>query len=433
MTIRLTDPLRLPCGVEIPNRLCKAAMTEGLADPDNRVTDRHLRLYETWADSGVGLSLSGNIHVDRRYLERAGNIVVDGNGGLDRLAELARIGTRGGTQFWAQINHPGRQSPASVCPEPLAPSPIPVDLKGAEFAMPREATEDDIQDIIERFVHVAETVKRCGFTGVQVHAAHGYLLSSFLSPRANRRTDRWGGSLENRARLLLEICTRVRKAVGPAFPVSVKLNSADFQQGGFSHEESLEVLRMLDEPGVDLVELSGGNYEDPAVLFGDRDPSDRPVRESTRRREAYFLSFAEAARRVWQKPLMVTGGFRTRAAMEAALNAGELDMIGVARPLVGDPTCTARLLDGSADELPRWENDLMPMSGSDMPDVDEATLRTANTFGHLGWFYMNIFHLGDGSPPATGTSLAETLQVYPAMEAAVVEQWRSPWKTTQEE
>lgn len=427
MTVSINDPLRLPCGVTLPNRLCKAAMTEGLADPDNRVTERHLRLYETWGGSNVGLSISGNIHVDRRYLERAGNIVVDDNGGLEELSQLARLATAGGNQFWAQINHPGRQSPATVCPQPLAPSAIPVDLKGAEFNTPRAATEADIEDIIERFVHVADVVKSCGFTGVQIHAAHGYLLSSFLSPRANQRTDRWGGSLENRARLLLEICRRTRAVVGADYPVAVKLNSADFQQGGFSHAESLEVLRMLDDASVDLVELSGGNYEDPAVLFGDRDANDRPVRESTRQREAYFLSYASDARQVWPKPLMVTGGFRSRAAMVSALEAGDLDLIGIARPLVGDPTCTARLLEGSIDALPRYENELLPLTPNEMPDADEASLRTANTFGHLGWFYMNIFRLGDGRPPATDVSLAETLQLYPPMEEAVVRQWHSPW------
>ncbi|MDT0634470.1 NADH:flavin oxidoreductase/NADH oxidase family protein [Spectribacter hydrogenoxidans] len=426
---RITDPITLPCGIELPNRLAKAAMTEGLADPQNRATDRHLNLYNYWAASHVGLSLSGNIHVDRRYLERVGNVAVDGNGGLDELKAMAAAGSQNGTQFWAQISHAGRQSPADICAEPLAPSASAVHMPGAEFNTPRAATEDDIADVIERFVHAAETARACGFGGIQVHAAHGYLLSEFLSPLTNQRNDRWGGSLENRARLLTEIVTRVRKAVGPAFPIAVKLNSADFQKGGFSPEDSREVLRMLDDLGVDLVELSGGNYEDPVLLFGDNDANGRPVRESTRQREAYFLDFAREAREVWQKPLMVTGGFRTAKAMNVALAAGELDMIGIGRPLVGDPACTARLLDGSADSLPRFEDRLQPVGPDALPELDEATRLTANTFGHLGWFYMNIFRIGDGESPAIDATMLDSIQQFPPLEQAVVERWESPWQS----
>lgn len=427
MTIKLTDPLLLPCGVELSNRLCKAAMTEGLADAQNRASDRHLRLYESWAAARVGLSLSGNIHIDRRHLERAGNIAVDGNGGEESLARLVRTVRADGTQFWAQINHAGRQSPAPLCPQPIAPSPVQLQMKGAHFVAPREATEAELVDIIRRFAQVAEVTKGCGFTGAQIHAAHGYLLSEFLSPLANRRNDRWGGSLENRARLLVEVCRAVREAVGPDYPISVKLNSADLQKGGFSHDESLTVLQILDAENVDLVEISGGNYEDAGLLFGDKDANGRVLRDSTRRREEYFLDYARKARQVRRKPLMVTGGFRSRAAMEAALESGELDMIGLARPLVCDPASAARLLDGSDEALPRFEDRLRPLQAQDMPDLDEDTLKTVNIFGHLGWFYMNIFHIGAGQPPRLDATLADSARDYPPMEEAVINDWDSPW------
>lgn len=427
MVAKLTDSLLLPCGVELPNRLCKAAMTEGLADAQNRSSDSFIRLYEHWAASKVGLSLSGNIQIDRRHMERAGNIAIDGNGGESQLTELVNAVQADGTPFWAQLSHAGRQSPAEICPEPIAPSAVKLGIEAKQFATPREATEEDIADIIRRFAHAAEISKRCGFSGVQLHGAHGYLLSSFLSPQINHRKDRWGGSLDNRARLLVEACRAVREAVGPDYPVSVKLNSADFQKGGFSEAESLQVLGVLDAEGVDLVEISGGSYEVGAMLLGDKDGNGRIMRESTRRREAYFLDYAHKARHAWHKPLMITGGFRSRAAMESALTKGELDMIGIGRPIVCDPGCTARLLDGSDEALPRFEDGLQPLGADEMPGIDEKTRENINAFSHLGWFYMNIYDIGAGRSPRATASLAEAAQQYPPMEKAVTEAWDSPW------
>lgn len=427
MNVKITDPLMLPCGVEIPNRLCKAAMTEALADPQNRAGDQYLRLYDYWRAAEVGLSLSGNIHVDRRYLERAGNIAIDDNGGEAELQKLTQLVTADGTQFWAQISHAGRQSPGAICPEPIAPSPIQLNVKGADFRRPREITEAEIHDVIDRFVRAAQVCKRCGFTGVQIHSAHGYLLSSFLSPLTNQRKDKWGGSMQNRARLLREICAAVRETVGAGYPIAVKLNSADFQRGGFSEDESLQVLGMLDKLGVDLVEISGGNYEQTTVLFNNKDANGKVIRKSTVEREAYFLEYADKARQVWQRPLMITGGFRSKAVMEAALSKGELDMIGIARPLVCSPGCTARLLSGQVDSLPRYEDELVPVTPEQMPKIDEATRLTVNTFGHLGWFYMNLYHIGAGREPKLKASLLDALREHPVMDQAVIDQWDSPW------
>ena len=198
-------------------------MTEGLADRHDHATPAHQRLYQTWAQGGAALLLSGNIMVDRRYLERAGNVVVEDASGLDQLRAWADAVHQGGSQLWAQISHPGRQCPRLVNLTPLAPSEVQLNLAG-NFGRPRAATEADIADIIARFANAAALVQQAGFDGVQVHGAHGYLLSQFLSARTNQRQDRWGGSVENRAQLLLEVVRAVRQQVGPRFPVAVKLN-----------------------------------------------------------------------------------------------------------------------------------------------------------------------------------------------------------------
>ena len=287
----LAAPFGLPCGRQVKNRLVKAAMTEGLADGRNRATDRHVELYRRWANGGAGALLTGNVQVDRRYLERAGNIVIDGPQDESQLAGLeamAEAGTTGGTELWMQISHAGRQTPALIATEPVGPSAVQLAIPGGRFGKPRALNEDEILNIIDRFAHAAGIARQTGFTGVQVHGAHGYLLSEFLSPRANKRDDRWGGSIENRARLLLETVRAVRSAVGTDMVVAVKLNSADFQKGGFSFEDCLAVIEMLNDEGLDVLEISGGNYEQPRLLGIDglEPVFSEKVRESTRAREA---------------------------------------------------------------------------------------------------------------------------------------------------
>ena len=222
-SVNIESALKLPCGVEVKNRICKAAMTEGLADEQNRATDKHVTLYSRWAEGGAGILLTGNIQIDHRYLERPGNVVVEGkqsNEQLSRLRAYAEAGTKNNTHLWAQISHAGRQTPAAVAPTPVGPSDIQLKMPGAAFGKPRALEHDEILDIIARFAHTAKVLQDSGFTGVQLHGAHGYLISEFLSPDINTRTDEWGGSLENRARLLLESIRAVRKAVGDKFPVA---------------------------------------------------------------------------------------------------------------------------------------------------------------------------------------------------------------------
>ena len=353
----LNSRLVLPCGASVENRLCKAAMTEGLADAGNRATARHVTLYRRWAEGGAAVLLTGNVQVDRRYLERAGNITIDGPQDRSQLAALeamAEAGTTSGAHLWMQISHAGRQTPKLIATEPVGPSEIPVALPGGRFGKPRALRVMRFAMSLSALRLPPASRNRRGFTGVQVHSAHGYLLSEFLSPRVNVRDDEWGGCLENRARLLLDTVRAVRARVGPDFPVTVKLNSADFQKGGFSFDDCLHVIEMLNEEGLDLLEVSGGNYEQPKLMGirGLEPVFEEKVQESTRAREAYFFDYAVAASQVAKMPLMVTGGFRSAQGMGEALSGGDVDMIGLARPLCVDPNFPAKIMSGELQEAP---------------------------------------------------------------------------------
>jgi len=394
----LSQKLTLPCGAVLPNRIAKAAMTEGLATPQGVPTPALNRLYGLWSDGGAGMLLSGNIQVDADHLERPGNVIIDREPDAamrSALASWAEAATRNGNHFWAQISHAGRQTQKNVNRHPKAPSAVKVDLPGGQFGEPIALTVAEIEDIVRRFGICAAAVKEAGFTGVQVHAAHGYLLSQFLSPRSNQRTDQYGGELNNRARMLLEAVKTVREAVGPDFPVAVKLNSADFQKGGFAFEDSLQVVQWLEEAGVDLIEISGGSYEQPKLLGveGLEKEEKQNVAASTLIREAYFVDFSLAMKDKISIPLMVTGGFRRRDAMEQAITSGSADLVGVGRPMCVMTDAPTRLLQG-LDELPRYENQLSMFPPWLAFLNKNKTLRTMATFGIQYWFYAQLDALG---------------------------------------
>jgi 2,4-dienoyl-CoA reductase-like NADH-dependent reductase (Old Yellow Enzyme family) len=405
MTAFLSQPLELPCGAILPNRLAKAAMSEGMADADNHATTRLNALYGRWAHAGAGLLLSGNIQVDRWHLERPGNIVLDDERGLTVLGELARIGKSGGAHFWAQLSHTGRQVDGAINPEPLAPSRVEIDMvrgAGFSFAPPRAMTEADIERAIAQFGYSAALARAAGFTGVELHAAHGYLLSQFLSPLANRREDCWGGSLENRARLLLAAIASVRAAVGPDFPIGIKLNASDFQKGGFTSAECLRLVQWLNDSTLDLLELSGGSLEQPKVVgVAVKDEGEDGRRESTIKREAYFVAFAGAVRQVAKMPVMVTGGFRTASLMSDALEAGELDVVGLGRPMIVDPRAPARLLSGEIEKA-------------------QAPGAPLELFHILGWHNMQLERMADGLDPDLSLAGAEATAQFTIIEEKIM-------------
>lgn len=419
MTVTIADPLTLPCGVRLKNRLVKAAMTEGLADEMNRATPRLETLYRRWAAGGAALLLTGNIQVDRRYLERPGNVAIDGPQDADALRRLeayASAATQAGAEIMAQLSHAGRQTPIYVNRTPVAPSAIALALPGGQFGAPRAMTTDEISDVIARFAQAASVCKATGFSGVQVHGAHGYLISEFLSPKANLRDDEWGGSLDNRARLLLKTVAAVRAQVGSGFPVSVKLNSSDFQKGAFSSDESLQVIEWLNEEGIDFLEISGGSYEQPKMMdIEGMEPADER-RASTKAREAYFLQFAEEASRVAKMPLMVTGGFRSRRAMDDALASGAADMIGIARPMCVDPEVPGKLLSGEIPEAPRYEKTLRLGDGFWGPNSKNSLLKALNGFAAMAFFYENLYRLADGEDARAEMALLPAFLRYQMIE-----------------
>lgn len=339
----LNKPLHLCNGSVLRNRLAKAAMSEALGTYDNRPTLGLVQLYRRWAASGLGLIVTGNVMIDRQALGEPGNVVIEDEADLPVLRQWAQTATEQGAAIWVQLNHPGKQSTKGLNAYNLAPSAVPFrEDMAAFFETPREATTSEIQDIIERFGRSAAICKKAGFSGVEIHGAHGYLISQFLSPHHNRRSDEWGGTPENRRRFVLAVYAEIRRQVGPDFPVGIKLNSADFQRGGFTEDESIETIRALADAGIDLIEISGGTYEAPAMSGAMQEPK----KASTVAREAYFLEFAEKVRAAVEVPLMVTGGFRTEAGMNAALRSNALDIVGLARLLAIDPDAPVALLQG---------------------------------------------------------------------------------------
>src|SRR5690554_2857851 len=390
---QLNQPFTLPSGAVVKNRLFKSAMSEGLGTWDNRMTPQLIRLYDRWARGGVGLLVTGNVMVDRRHLGEPGNLVMEDERDFPMLKQWAQAGTQNDTQLWVQLNHPGKQVLRTLVKDPVGPSAIPFapELRNV-FATPRALTEEEILDIIQRFGRSAAIAKKAGFSGVQIHGAHGYLVSQFLSGHHNQRTDQWGGNAENRRRFVLEVYKEIRRQVGDAFPVGIKLNSADFQRGGFTEEESLEVIRELSAAGMDLIEISGGTYEEPAMTG-----KKYPKKESTLKREAYFLEFAEKARQTTSTPLVVTGGFRSPEGMEGALASGAVDFVGIARLLAIEPEAPKRLLSGQPSR-----HQVKPIS-TGIKMVDDAAMM------EVMWYGRQLRRLGNDKHPKPNESGLKSL------------------------
>jgi len=389
----LSTPLDLPCGVRVRNRVSRSAMTEALADVHDAPTLAHQTLYKRWSEGGYAIQLTGNVMVDRRYLERPGNVVAEDESALEALRKWAAAAKSGGTDVWMQISHPGRQCPIVVNARPLSPSREKLHMLGL-FGKPKEITVEEIEDAIRRYARTAQIARSAGFDGVQIHAAHGYLISQFLSPITNHRTDEWGGSLENRARFLRRVYAAVRAAIGPGFPVAVKLNSADFQKGGFDLADCARVARWLEQDGIDLIELSGGTYEQMSFVNGTQDEP----RESTKNREAYFLEYAREVRAAVNVPIMVTGGFRTRAAMEGAIAEDGIDMIGLARPTCIEPNAADLLLSGATDKVGIAEDGLVLGKGRWGMNAQSWIINLINTVSRVEYYVWQMVRMSRGQP-----------------------------------
>ena len=413
----MNSPFTLPCGQVIKNRICKAAMTERIAKGNNLAHQGHINLYRKWAEGNIGILLTGNVMVDRKNMEGPANVVIDSQNYKDHIDELknwSSVGTEDNTQLWMQISHAGRQTPGEINASPSAPSDVQLKIPGRSYGLPIPMSEEEILSVIDKFVFTAKIARETGFTGVQFHSAHGYLLSEFLSPDINTRNDAWGGSLENRARMHLEIIKKCRAEDGEDFPISMKLNSADFQKGGFTENESIEVAKMLEEAGLDLLEISGGTYEQPKLIGADH-ISINPDRSETRRestiaREAYFLEYADNIRKAVTMPLMLTGGFRTKDGIENALQSNICQIVGVGRPLCADPYCIKKMMDGELEMLPSVEKTLSlgPWIFSTKSPI--KLIQVINAFGAMAWCYQLIKRMAEDLMPDNNQKLFNALR-----------------------
>ncbi|MFW2081518.1 NADH:flavin oxidoreductase/NADH oxidase family protein [Acinetobacter guillouiae] len=384
----LKQPLTLACGITIPNRIAKSAMSEQLADRHGSPTIDLQQLYAVWARGGTGLLITGNVMIDSRAFVEPRNVVLQDEQFLQANKLWAQAAQANGSKIIMQINHPGRVAVLPLLKKPIAPSAVGLDLPAMNIIrIPRAMTEAEILEQIKRFATTAALAVKAGFDGVQVHAAHGYLLSQFLSPLANTRTDQWGGNPENRQRILIETVRAVRQAIGKNKILSVKLNSADFQKGGLSQQESLQIALALEAEGIDLLEVSGGNYESPAQL------GYAPDRQT--QRDGYFLDYATALREQSKLPLMLTGGLRDVDLMNQIVADGTVDLIGLARPFALQPDLAKQLLAGK--------------SLLDPAKIPAVGYKPVDAYLQLAWHAAQFRRISSGQQPKAIKGLFRTL------------------------
>ena len=334
----LFTPITLPNGTTIKNRFFKSAMSEGMGTKNFQPKKNIATLYKRWAEGGTGLIITGNIMVDPKGTAEPGNIVFDKNSNMEILKEWAKQGQQHGAKVMVQLNHPGKQAPKTVSKQTVAPSAVPLgNGLNKLFSTPRALTTSEVEELVQKFVTSAKVAKEAGFSGVQIHAAHGYLISQFLSPHDNRRTDKYGGSLENRMRFLKEIYLGMREELGKDFTIGIKINSTDFKEDGLTEEDSLKTIIELANLGLDFVEISGGTYERPAMMGA--------TSKSTN--QVFFAEYSKKLKQKIKIPVVVTGGIRSINAMNTLLNDNTTDFIGIARPLTIDPNIPNKIKQGT--------------------------------------------------------------------------------------
>ncbi len=384
----LFDPLTLPCGVVLKNRIAKSAMSDSLGDGTGHPTSEQSRLYHIWAAGGASVSIIGEVQGTGGFAEKPGNLVLNEESDLAKFRTLADHGSKNGTHLWLQLGHAGA---LAYVPTSSPKGPSALDLPGLRC---EEMTKDEIRRIPAEFARTSKLAQLTDFGGVQIHAAHGFLLSQFLSPLFNRRSDDYGGPIVNRMRLLLETVEAVREAVGPQYPVAVKLNSSDQLEGGFSQEDALGVVEALDKSSIDLIDISGGTYF----------PGAKPASDGAGR-GPYFLEFANRARTRTSRPLMLTGGFKTRAQVEVALASGSVDVVGLARALVVEPSLPSL-----------WKKNLKP--DPVLPRFDETP-----EGGVTAWYTMRLTEVGSGNGPAAFGGIWQAMSDYEERDNARTEIW----------
>ncbi len=387
----LGRPLELPCGVVLKNRLTKSAMSDSLGDGKGNATEAQARLYERWAEGGAALSLIGEVQGDPRYPEKPGNLVLGPDTDLMALRSLARRGSTDGAHIWPQLGHAGALSHLPIS-QPKGPSSL--DIEGLQCA---GMASEDIGELPGIYARAALIAKSAGFGGVQIHAGHGFLLSQFLSPLFNRRTDEYGGSIEARFRIVREVIAAVRQAVGASFPIAIKINSTDKLEGGLTEDEAMEVARILDQTSIDLIDISGGTYFPGAAASSDSTSGSGP----------YFLDFARRAKKATAIPVMATGGFKTRQQAVDAVESGAVDMVSVGRAMALNPHLARDWLsvDGGDPEFPKFHT---PPPG-----------------GVTAWYTMRLTALAEDSEDEFSLDLDSAISLYDARDARRCDDWRN--------
>ena len=386
---KLFSPLKLASGHTLPNRIAKAAMEENMAEYGQVPGKALVNLYRRWAEGSPGLIITGNVMVAPDAMTGPGGVYL----GKDTLSDpdvkkrfeaWSAAGKSGGSALYMQISHPGRQVYAAMKTDVVSASATKLKMEGAAakmFTDARALSGDEVKAMVTRFADTAEAAEAAGFDGVQIHAAHGYLVAQFLSPLSNLRDDEWGGSLENRARFLLEIVRAVKARTGKGFGVAVKLNSADFQKGGYDENDAKQVVEWLNDEGLDFVELSGGSYESAAMAGAAED--DNP--SSTLLREIYFIEFARLINEAAKMPLMVTGGVTRRETAETALDSGAVEIVGIARAFGFNP------------HLPKdWQ------AGENLEvvmNLSNSKNKTFRVLSGMGMTKANLYAMGNGKSP----------------------------------
>ncbi|MCV2402588.1 NADH:flavin oxidoreductase/NADH oxidase family protein [Marinomonas sp. C2222] len=384
----LGDAVRLPCGVLLKNRFVKAAMSDSLGNGAGDATRDQARLYEKWAEGGVALSIIGEVQGDFRYPEKPGNLVLNEDSDLGTLRDLTSRASINDTHVWAQIGHAGALS------DPLISNPAgPSELSFDELKC-RALSLEEVRALPEQFAKTALIAKSAGFTGVQIHAAHGFLLSQFLSPLFNHREDEYGGSITCRSRIVLEVIKAVRAAVGSEYPIGIKINSSDLLEGGLVEDEALELVALLNASSIDLIDISGGTYFPGAKASSDASANG-----------PYFLKFAQQARKQTRIPLMLTGGFKTRDQALSALEEADIDFVGLARAMIISPSLPNTWLE-------QGEDPVFPRFTSTQPG------------GVTAWYTMAMTALAKDDSQTFDTQLQAALQTYEKRDALRRDTWR---------
>lgn len=390
----LRQPLDLPCGTRLKNRLIKSAMSDSLGDGVGNPTEAQMRLYERWAEGGAALSLIGEVQTGPYYPEKPGNLVLAPDADGAALRALAKRGSVNGAQVWPQLGHAGALAHGPIS-NPKGPSPLDVEgLKCEGLSL------EEIHDLPPAFARAATLAQDTGFGGVLIHAGHGFLFSQFLSPLFNHRTDAYGGSVQGRFRVIGEVIDAVREAVGPSFPIGIKINSTDKLEGGLTPTDAMEVVRLLDATSVDVIDISGGTYFPGAASSSDGISSSGP----------YFTDFAKQAKQVTSIPILVSGGFETRDQAAKALRDGSADAINLGRAMVLNPSLGNAWLSaaGGDPEFPVFDK---PPRG-----------------GVTAWYSMRLTALGENREDRFDLSPAAALAAYEARDAERCGRWRKRFR-----